>query len=172
MIRGAEAEIIREDGVMKKLRAKKGYRNKTLDIVLRKKRTQLEARLMSEARRSGVNVPKILDTEEFAIRMEYISGERLKDAINKRNCVKISSMIAESVAKLHNAGIIHGDLTTSNMLYAEGLYFIDFGLGFRSQRAEDKATDLHLMKESLESTHFDIAEQAWKTILKVYREKS
>ena len=127
---------------------------------------------MSEARRSGVNVPKILDTEEFAIRMEYISGERLKDAINKRNCVKISSMIAESVAKLHNAGIIHGDLTTSNMLYAEGLYFIDFGLGFHSSRVEDRAVDLHVLKEALQARHPGIYEKAFNLIIQAYKKHS
>ncbi len=185
--RAAEAEIRRKGKIVEKIRVRKGYRNEQLDSSIRKKRTRLEARLISEARRAGVRTPAIIDTDTFSIRMEYLKGRRLKDlpAIstamreNRRFSASQKSVIAEmfreigeAVAKLHDAGIIHGDLTTSNMLYAEGVYFIDFGLGFRSQRAEDKATDLYLLKEVLESTHPGIAGSAWKAILKVYREKS
>ena len=40
------------------------------------------------------------------------------------------------------------------------LYFIDFGLGFNSHRIEDKAVDLHLIKQALEAKHFE----NWKTL--------
>ncbi|KAJ3087307.1 TP53 regulating kinase, partial [Physocladia obscura] len=68
----------------------------------------------------------------------------------------ISRKIGEGLGKLHNADIIHGDLTTSNlMLRAESLslVFIDFGLSFVSSLAEDKAVDLYVLERALASTH-------------------
>ena len=172
MVIGAEAEVKRNGGEIEKIRVRKGYRIVKLDESIRKRRTITEARLLSEARRSGVSAPNVIDTGEFSIRMEYINGKTVRDSINDGNCEEVSFLIAESAAKLHNAGIIHGDLTTSNMIFRGVVYIIDFGLGFRSQKVEDKATDLYLLKEALESTHFSISRKAWKTILKVYRVKS
>ena len=37
--------------------------------------------------------------------------------------------------------------------YNENIYVIDFGLSFSSKRLEDKAVDLHLFKEILNSCH-------------------
>ena len=51
------------------------------------------------------------------------------------------------------------------------LYFIDFGLGFFSTKAEDKAVDLHLLKQALESKHYKNFEKLYKTILKNYKHK-
>src|SRR3989338_11230200 len=169
MVIGAEAEVKRNGGVIEKIRVRKGYRIVKLDESIRKRRTITEARLLSEARRSGVSAPNVIDTGEFSIRMEYINGKTVRDSINDGNCEEVSFLIAESAAKLHNAGIIHGDLTTSNMIFRGVVYIIDFGLGFRSQKVEDKATDLYLLKEALESNHFSISRKAWKTSLKVYR---
>lgn len=172
LARGAEAEILL-NGDIKKIRNEKKYRNKALDESLRKRRTGIEARLISEARRAGVNAPAVLSHEKFSISMEYIDGKKVKDVLDGGNCANICRKIAESAAKLHSSGIIHGDLTTSNMIIRDGdLYLIDFGLGFRSQRAEDKATDLYLFREILESTHHEIAKTAWNAFLKAYREKN
>ena len=38
------------------------------------------------------------------------------------------------------------------------IYFIDFGLSFFSSRIEDRAVDLHLVKEALQSTHHEYYE--------------
>jgi len=58
---------------------------------------------------------------------------------------------------LHDANIIHGDLTTSNMILKDGkLFLIDFGLGFYSDKVEHKAVDLFLLKQALESKHPNI----------------
>ena len=84
----------------------------------------------------------------------------------------IAAKIGEAAAKLHGYDIIHGDLTTSNMLINEkGIWLIDFGLGFISKRPEDKATDLYLLHEALESTHFEVLEEAWNSILASYNER-
>ncbi|MEI6850166.1 MAG: serine/threonine protein kinase, partial [archaeon] len=66
--------------------------------------------------------------------------------------------------------IIHGDLTTSNMIYSKNeVYFIDFGLGYESSNIEDKATDLHLIKQALEAKHFKYFEKLFNSILKGYK---
>ena len=72
---------------------------------------------------------------------------------------------------MHQQGIIHGDLTTSNMILSEKdkkVYFIDFGLAFHSIKTEDKAVDIHLLKEALQSKHFLIANEIWKEFVRVY----
>ena len=167
--KGAEAELSREDGVVIKERIKKSYRIQELDDKLRKRRTALEARLLREARRAGVLTPQVLEEEKTSLKMEFIDGQKVKDVLDE-NCTDICKEIGRNVALLHNYDIIHGDLTTSNMLLkGNKLYFIDFGLGFISKREEDKAVDLYLLHETLESTHFDIMEKAWKAVLGSYK---
>lgn len=168
---GAEAVLSREDEVLIKERIKKGYRIKEIDEKLRKRRTRSEAKLIREAKRIGIAVPNILDESDFSIKMDFIKGERVKEILNKNNYKEIGKKIAKSIAMLHDHDIIHGDLTTSNMILKNNeIYFIDFGLGFHSSRVEDKAVDLYLLHQALESTHFDILEETWKIILKTYKE--
>lgn len=167
--RGAEATIEREDNVVRKSRITKNYRIKQIDEKLRKQRTRNETSLMRAARRVGIMVPQILDESNSEISMEFIDGKKVKD-IFERNYKEISEKIAQSVAKLHAYDIIHGDLTTSNMLLKDGeIYFIDFGLGFTSKRVEDKAIDLFLLHEAIESTHHTVLDEAWQIILNSYR---
>jgi Kae1-associated kinase Bud32 len=161
--KGAEAEISvsnwRGLKVVKKRRIKKSYRIEEIDSFLISYRTKEESKLMSESRSCGISVPIIydVDLQEGIITMEYIEGKRIKDILNKvdedtrkRICVKIG----ESIAKLHNHNMIHGDITTSNMiLCGERIYFIDFGLGCKSAEVESKGVDLHVLMEAFESTH-------------------
>ena len=49
------------------------------------------------------------------------------------------------------------------------VYFIDFGLGFISNKIEDKAVDLHLLKQALQSKHYKIYEKGFNYILEGYR---
>ena len=51
----------------------------------------------------------------------------------------------------------------------ETLDFIDFGLGFFSNKIEDKAVDLHLLKQALESKHFKKWDENFKEVLKNYK---
>lgn len=184
--KGAEAELRREGGTLVKERITKGYRLREIDEKLRKRRTTTEARLLREARRAGVKTPQILEENATSIRMEFIDGEKVKDALNGKNCGIISEKIGVAVAKLHSYNIIHGDLTTSNMIITKAesngnserekghalhsVWFIDFGLGFFSRREEDKAVDLYLLHEALESTHFSILDEAWDAVLDAYKE--
>ena len=78
--------------------------------------------------------------------------------------------IGELIGRLHKNGIIHGDLTTSNMiLNSEGtIFFVDFGLGEKSKELEARGVDLHLMKRALQSTHFRFAEECFNSVIEGY----
>lgn len=174
--KGAEANLSREkideEEILVKDRIKKGYRVPALDENIRMQRTQQEARLIREAARVGVSTPKVLEAKGSVLKIEFIDGKKVKDILSKENCREICGKIGRAVARLHSYDIIHGDLTTSNMILKDNeLFFIDFGLGFFSKSIEDKATDLHLFLEALKSTHFDFSEEAFAVFLKEY-EKS
>lgn len=174
---GAEAKLYLDKNLIIKNRVKKGYRIEQLDEKIRRFRTSLEANLISEARRTGVPTPMVLDADKnkYNITMEFIDGIRIKEYFSRckeSEIEKLSEQIGRQIAILHSSGIIHGDLTTSNMILKEGkIYFIDFGLGFFSRRIEDQATDLKLMKEAIQSTHFKILKQCWDNILKGYKKE-
>lgn len=176
LARGAEAILYKTDDKVIKDRISKSYRIKEIDDKLRKRRTKLEAKLLSEAARAGVPTPRILETEKTKLIFEFIDGVKIRDWLeqekDKRKIKKICKEIGESVAKLHSANIIHGDLTTSNMILKDKkVYFIDFGLGMHSQRIEDKAVDLHLFKECLKSKHYKIWKLCWESFLLGYKNK-
>jgi len=170
--RGAEAVIRLREGSIVKERIRKGYRIPELDETIRRQRTKLEVSLLERARRAGVRVPDASMTDKYIITMGNIDGERLKDALNgmkRPEQTGVAGKIGEVVAALHSSDIVHGDLTTSNMiLKGNELYVIDFGLGRVSNRAEDKATDLFLLWEALQSAHFEIADMMWKNIINTY----
>jgi bifunctional N6-L-threonylcarbamoyladenine synthase / protein kinase Bud32 len=152
---GAEAVVYLEEGhegkkVLVKERVPKVYRHKEIDEVIRKDRNRSEARLMSEARRSGVSTPIIYDVEDFKLKMQYIEGVPIKYLI----APEISEKVGELVGKLHSSGIIHGDLTTSNLLLAGNrLYLLDFGLAYFDKGLESRGVDVHVLFQTFESTH-------------------
>jgi Kae1-associated kinase Bud32 len=163
LYKGAEAEIIVSKylgfDVILKQRVTKGYRLKKINDTLISNRTREETKLMNQARQSGVCVPMIydVDLQKGLITMSYIKGKRVKDILNnlsenerKKLCIKIG----ESIGKLHKNDIIHGDITTSNIIVLnEFIYFIDFGLGEINSEIEAKGVDLHVLMEAIESTH-------------------
>jgi len=158
--RGAEAVIKKEDNFIVKERIKKGYRINELDEKIRRKRTKLEAKIMREVRRIGINVPKIIEESDFSIKMEYIDGKILR---NVEIDEKIVKEIAKIVAILHQNNIIHGDLTTSNFILKDDkIYLIDFGLSRFSRKIEDKAEDLLVLFYTLKGVHYEVFEKYWK----------
>ncbi|KYK30649.1 MAG: kinase [Thermoplasmatales archaeon SG8-52-3] len=164
--------------VVKKRRIKKSYRIREIDNRLIFYRTKEESKLMTEARKFGVSVPIIfdVDTKNGIITMEFLVGKRIKDILNdlsEKERIRICKMIGESIAKLHNNNIIHGDITTSNMIYQDDrIHFIDFGLGEKNGEIEAKGVDLHVLMEAIESTHsrysncFDYVLEGYKNKLK------
>lgn len=173
LAQGAEAIITLDKDKIIKNRIKKSYRIKEIDERLRKTRTKSEAKIINKLQ-DIIPVPKIIKTDEKQIiEMQFIDGEKLSDNLESLDYKQISRIIAENIAKMHNQGIIHGDLTTSNMIYASDeennkVYFIDFGLAFHSQKIEDKAVDLHLLQQALEAKHFTIWQECFKIILDNY----
>jgi Kae1-associated kinase Bud32 len=149
---GAEASIELKGGVIIKTRAPKRYRIKELDEGIRRERTKMEARLISEARRWGVPTPILYDVTDYVITMEYIEGEPLKKVLNP----ELSERVGELVGRLHSSGIVHGDLTTSNLLLREDkIYLIDFGLAYSDKSIEAQGVDVHVLFQTYESTHED-----------------
>ena len=169
---GAEAVLTRDGKKLHKERISKGYRHKTIDGQLRKRRTKREAKLLEDAKRAGVNVPEVIERDDYTIQMEFVDGKRVKDAIPEMSGEgrkKVAGMVGSSIARLHSNGIVHGDLTTSNMILKDGkLFFIDFGLGERSESIEKFAVDLRLLKEVFQSTHQRFAGM-FEEILKAYK---
>jgi Kae1-associated kinase Bud32 len=170
---GAEAKIFKKiEGdatTIIKQRINKKYRIEAINKLLIPSRTRREVKVMNKLNVLGVNVPKIIFTnKKDIIEMDFIQGEKIRDVLD--NNVKLAENIGEILVILHDNNIIHGDLTTSNMLLNNNeIYFIDFGLSLFSRRLEDKAVDIHLFKQALESKHHKISEQAYKLFLKGYK---
>lgn len=167
---GAEAKLFRSENKSVKERIKKSYRLKQIDEKIRKSRTKREAKMLKKLN----FVPKVLyvDEKKKIIEMEFIDGKLVKDVldnVNKEKRKEICKKIGKNIAELHNLNIIHGDLTTSNFIFNKKVYFIDFGLSFISNRVEDKAVDLHLLKQALESKHYRHFEECFGFVLDGYK---
>jgi len=170
---GAEAVLYKRGNILVKERIKKDYRIKELDEPLRKRRTRREAKVLEKI---NCNAPKLMkiDDKKMIIEMDYIDGNVLKDILdNDKNKKQICQNFAKQISKLHNQNIIHGDLTTSNAILKNGqVYLIDFGLSFFSHKVEDKATDLKLLKQALESKHYKVFKNCEKWILDAYKKEA
>src|SRR3989344_7385228 len=170
---GTEAKLFLEDNRILKNRFRKTYRLQELDNKLRGSRTRREAKVLEKLKAIDFPAPKLIKSDEKEnIVMEKINGKLIKDVLNKSSYKNMCSEIGKKIAILHNNLIIHGDLTTSNMISNKEIYFIDFGLSFFSGKAEDKAVDLHLLKEALESKHYRIWEDCFKCALEAYKKEA
>lgn len=173
--RGAEAVLYKVGSMLVKERISKGYRRPEIDLVKRKYPTRREDKLLKKCKAVGVNVPEVLmfNEDECKIGIEFIKGDLLKSSLdsyddNKRK--KVCVEIGKQVALMHDRNIIHGDLTTSNMIWNDGkVYFVDFGLGYISEKIEDKAVDIHLVRQAFESKHFMFYEECFKNFLLGYK---
>ncbi len=220
---GAEAVILLDEknNLIIKDRVSKSYRIPELDKKIIKQRTKAEKNLLEKASKI-INAPDPFPLKEWnIIKMPFIDGEKLSEYLDKfqlEEQKQICRQIGKSIAKLHEKDIIHGDLTTSNMILVEDssasqkdelnvdnktkdisqtninvlikslrkivanpdlkqhqssskarVYFIDFGLGFISHKFEDKAVDLHLLKQALEAKHFKHWEILFEEIIKEYK---
>ena len=170
---GAEAKLFLEDGRILKNRFPKSYRIREIDEKLRGFRTRREAKILQKLQARNFPAPKVIKNDEKEnLIIEKIDGKLIKDVLEKSDYKKLCREIGRKVAVLHNNLIIHGDLTTSNMILDNEIYFIDFGLSFFSEKAEDRAVDLHLFKEGLESKHYKIWEDCFKCALESYKQEA
>ena len=191
---GAESKLYLKENKIIKDRFKKKYRIKEIDEKLRKFRTKRESKILEKLSLINFSSPKLIKTDKKEkIIMSNIPGPLIKNILEK-DYKNLSRKIGEKIAILHNNNIIHGDLTTSNMILNKDnnkiyfidagkskisgiskkneIFFIDFGLSFFSHKIEDKAVDLHLLKQALESKHYKIFNKAFKEVLENYKRKA
>lgn len=176
-----------------------------LDARLTRHRILSEARVLVKCRREGVAVPGVLAVEWEAaggggwMLMEWIEGRTVKEVLlelrgrreeEQGTRVRVlMKKIGRAVGRLHEVGIVHGDLTTSNLMLrpvekkAMGseaansaaddgeaeIVLIDFGLAAQSIQEEDKGVDLYVLERAFGSTHPE-AEDDFKEVLKAYGE--
>jgi Kae1-associated kinase Bud32 len=175
--RGAEANLYIDDGMVIKERIPKNYRVAELDRMLRTTRTRREARLLSAARRAGVPTPLVYDVDNpgTTLRIAHVPGLQVKKEMGEMTSAQrreIFHQIGTLAGKLHRNHIIHGDLTTSNMVHSgKRIFFIDFGLGEVSEAVEAKGTDLLVFKKSLRSTHHQYEEECLEAFMEGYVEE-
>ena len=170
---GAEASVHAAGNRVYKHRAVKSYRHPLLDQKLRMERMHREANLLVKLAKLGVPAPRLLeqDEERATLVMERIPGKMLRDVL-ARNGNRYATELGALIARLHAADIIHGDLTTSNVMVRtvpKELVLIDFGLSYVSQKVEDRAVDLHLLRQALESKHHRIAATCYAAVIAAYR---
>ena len=177
--KGAEANLYLEDWhgrrVIVKRRLLKKYRVPKLDKEIRYYRTIHEPQHIHKAKEAGVPTPTIfmVDTVGTTIVMEFIEGKQVKqilDDLPSEERQHLCRHIGELIGRLHSHGIIHSDLTTSNMILTpQGrVVFVDFGLSERSMEVEARGVDLHLMKRAFQSTHFEYAGECFDAVIEGY----
>ena len=171
---GAEAKIFKKTDnniiTIIKQRINKKYRINAINKLLIPVRTRREAKVISKLEKLNIKVPKLIfNNKKDILEMEFIKGDKIRDILD--NNIELAEEIGNYLAIMHDNNIIHGDLTTSNMILDKNsdLVFIDFGLSLFSHRLEDKAVDIHLFKQALESKHHKVFEQAYNSFIKGYK---
>ncbi|MDG6987634.1 MAG: Kae1-associated serine/threonine protein kinase [Nitrososphaerota archaeon] len=182
LYRGAEADVVLGDWqglpAVFKVRKPLPYRLPALDEEIRRRRTVHEAEMIRHAKRAGVASPYLyhLDLPASTLVMEYVGGEMLRDLagrMGEEDAEEPFFKFGEGVARLHTAGLMHGDLTTANVMSRRGgLVFLDFGLAYRTSRLEDHAVDLRLIKETLVGAHPGISRVALDALFRGYEAQS
>lgn len=177
--KGAEANLYLEEWhgrkVIMKRRLPKKYRAHELDEQIRFQRTLHEPQAMHRAKKAGVPTPTIfmINIAEATIIMEFIEGEQVKQVLNGlplEEKLRLCHYIGTMIGRLHSHEIIHGDLTTSNMILTQHgkVVFVDFGLSERSTDLEARGVDLHLMRRACQSIHYKYAKECFKAVLDGY----
>uniref|UniRef100_A0A3P8WXW5 non-specific serine/threonine protein kinase n=2 Tax=Cynoglossus semilaevis TaxID=244447 RepID=A0A3P8WXW5_CYNSE len=191
---GAEARVYRAQFLGKpaivKERFPKRYRHSVLDEKLTHRRTVQEVRSILRCRKAGIPAPVVyfVDYTSNCIFMEeilrsttvrdHIVGAQQSDAGNDVELRLLAQRVGQTLAKMHDEDVIHGDLTTSNMLLRRGpqdkeseLVLIDFGLSYISALPEDKGVDLYVLEKAFLSTHPN-TELVFEELLKSYAASS
>lgn len=126
--------------------------------------------------------------EGWMKRRQVGGGLALEEEERENNRVRdLMRRIGHTVGGLHRAGVVHGDLTTSNLMLRQSpttediaaddgglsmdgeVVLIDFGLAMQSNQDEDRAVDLYVLERAFGSTH-PRTEPLFKELLEGYRE--
>ncbi|KAI9501267.1 serine/threonine-protein kinase bud32 [Coemansia spiralis] len=176
---GAEARVYKSvvDGklVVAKQRFSKAYRHPELDQKLTRGRLNQEARSLRRCKECGIRVPEVVRQDKYGatLYMEYIEGLTLKEWIigngDEAKEKELMSTVGKILHIMHSNNIVHGDLTTSNMIIDESneVVLIDFGLSQISPSVEDKAVDLYVLERAFISTHPN-SERLFSAVLESY----
>lgn len=185
---GAEARLFRclyfgRPAILKE-RFVKTYRHPDLDSSITHQRLKGEVRLLTRAKQLGIHTPAIyhIDWARRAIVMEDLQGARtvksvIDTLIQENNTTKLEELaqqVGSTIGRLHQAQIVHGDLTTSNMLIGadEQFYLIDFGLSAhvpnKAQMLEALGVDLYVLERAIICTH-QKAKHFFANILVAYK---
>ncbi|KAL3207128.1 hypothetical protein MRX96_010446 [Rhipicephalus microplus] len=173
---GAEAKVYKGTYFGKpaiyKERFEKKYKHPNLDRLLTLERMRAEARALRKARSVGVPVPPVyfidltsriivtgLIENAVTVREKIVSLVIEEPSYRAETLQFLMDKIGEVVALMHKSHIIHGDLTTSNLMVqrreAESplIYVIDFGLSSISEAVEDKGVDLYVLERAFLGSH-------------------
>ncbi|NXJ63072.1 PRPK protein, partial [Rostratula benghalensis] len=184
---GAEACVYRGvflgRATVAKLRIPKRYRHPALEERLSRRRMAQEARSLLRCRRAGISAPVVyfVDYVTNSIYLEdIVDSVTVQDHIDSvqqsgndtDSLPTLAEKMGELLARMHDEDLIHGDLTTTNILLRPpleklDLVLIDFGLSFVSGLPEDKGVDLYVLEKAFLSAHPD-TEAIFKTLLKAY----
>ncbi|MBT3814450.1 Kae1-associated serine/threonine protein kinase [Candidatus Woesearchaeota archaeon] len=168
---GAEAVVYKDGSKVMKERVSKNYRLPQIDDSLRKFRTRREAKVLSKLQDMKFPAPGLLNfcDKRMQITMDFVPGEKLRDVlIAGDEYQQFAEEVGKKIGVLHAHDIIHGDLTTSNMIKDKEIKFIDFGLSSFSDKVEDKAVDLFLLDRALESKHYQHYPEIFDKVLEGY----
>ena len=170
---GAEAVLYKDHNLIIKERLAKPYRVPEIDLSLRRSRTKKEVKVLEQLQQIHFPAPRVIHSSPMSITMDFIAGEQIKQVLSTaKDYLTLAREIGWNIALLHSHNIIHGDLTTSNMiLHQKNVYFIDFGLSFISDKIEDKAVDLFLLDRALQTKHYQLYPDVFVHVLEGYQEK-
>lgn len=158
-----------------KSRPKKGYLLPEIDKSIRSRRTSRECKMLTYVRQLGVPTPAVysIDMTNHIIIMDYIEGKQLKELVGnlpKKKLVVLCRRFGQFMGIMHNADVVHGDPTTSNVIMdsASKMWFVDFGLAEKNATVEMKGVDLHLIRRALETTHWDYQDTMFEATIEGY----
>lgn len=121
-----------------------------------------------------------MDLKKRQIFMEYLETSRtakqvideLELANGTQELKKLANSVGEILIKVHAIQMVHGDLTSSNILVTDDMEvtLIDFGLSSMNASNEDKAVDLYVLERALLSAHAT-GETFFQNILESYKQE-
>ncbi|KAI9669916.1 MAG: serine/threonine-protein kinase bud32 [Alyxoria varia] len=180
-----------------KHRPAKPYRHPILDAKLTRHRILAEARVLLKLLREGVAVPAVfaLDWEEGWMLGEWVEGGTVRALMDAEvpgwldetrtdsekeqsyDLPRLMTKIGKLAGRMHEVGVVHGDLTTSNLMLRgieattsiddaglqqshgdsdstdSEVVLIDFGLASQTVHEEERAVDLYVLERAFGSTH-------------------
>ncbi len=173
---GAEAFIEIRGGKAVKTRPRKDYRIREIDGLIVRQRTRGEAKKLGFACEIGLNVPRVSGCDEVkgVLEMDFIEGGTAKDFFDSGKSIaekeRLAGKIGRAVSIMHDNNLVHGDLSTKNMIVNQkGLFLIDFGLSEYSKKPEDKAIDVLLFLNIVKASYPGQGGAIVKSFLDAYR---